>query len=124
MSYEITQRFFFEAAHTLEREIETGSSRRIHGHTYQAEIAVTGEPSPHNGMVIDVAYLRRAIEQVREQLDHHLLDEVEGLAFPTLEGLCGFIASRLQLHVPRLSRVRVWREAAGDGCTLTLDSRR
>jgi 6-pyruvoyltetrahydropterin/6-carboxytetrahydropterin synthase len=119
--YEVTQRFFFEAAHTLERAIETIPSRRVHGHTYQAEIAVVGEPSRETGMVIDVAYLRGAIAELREQLDHHLLDEVPGLQFPTLEGLCGFIAERMKLHFPGLVRVRVWREQAGDGCTLTLD---
>jgi 6-pyruvoyltetrahydropterin/6-carboxytetrahydropterin synthase len=120
MSYEVTQRFFFEAAHTLERAIETESSRRIHGHTYQAEIAVAGEPSPTTGMVIDVAYLRTAIAGVREKLDHHLLDEVDGLTFPTLEGLCRFIATQLQPQVAGLCRVRVWRDLPGDGCTLTL----
>jgi 6-pyruvoyltetrahydropterin/6-carboxytetrahydropterin synthase len=118
--YEVTQRFFFEAAHTLERAIETVPSRRVHGHTYQAEIAVVGAPSPETGMVVDVAYLREAIAELRERLDHHLLDEVEGLAFPTLEGLCGFIADRLQPRFAGLSRVRVWREQAGDGCTLTV----
>jgi 6-pyruvoyltetrahydropterin/6-carboxytetrahydropterin synthase len=118
--YEVTQRFFFEAAHTLERAIETAPSRRVHGHTYQAEIAVAGEPSPDTGMVIDVAHLRAAIAELREQLDHHLLDEVPGLRFPTLEGLCGFIAECLRPRFPGLARVRVWREQAGDGCTLTI----
>jgi 6-pyruvoyltetrahydropterin/6-carboxytetrahydropterin synthase len=118
--YEITQRFFFEAAHTLEREIETAPSRRVHGHTYQAEIAVVGQPSATSGMVIDVAHLRQAIAEVREMLDHHFLDEVPGITHPTLEGLCRFIADQLQPKFAGLTRVRVWREQAGDGCTLTL----
>ena len=37
MQFTVHQRFFFDAAHTLERAIETESSRRIHGHTYYAE---------------------------------------------------------------------------------------
>ena len=36
MSYQISQKFFFDAAHTLQREVEADASRRIHGHTYQA----------------------------------------------------------------------------------------
>ncbi len=34
--YELSQRFFFEAAHTLRREVEAEGSRRVHGHTYEA----------------------------------------------------------------------------------------
>ena len=38
--FTLSQRFFFDAAHTLQREIEAEGSRRIHGHTYHAEVAV------------------------------------------------------------------------------------
>ena len=40
--FELSQSFYFEAAHTLRRDLETAAeaagSRRIHGHTYQAEV--------------------------------------------------------------------------------------
>lgn len=120
MNYELTQRFFFEAAHTLERVIETESSRRIHGHTYLAEVAVRGEPQPDSGMVMDLAHLRAAIAVVRDELDHRFLDEVPGLQRGTLEGLCAYIATRLREQVPALAWVKVAREASGDACTLTL----
>ncbi len=122
MPHEVTQRFFFEAAHTLRREIETESSLRIHGHTYCAEVSVAGPTAGETGMVVDLGMLRGRINLLREQLDHRFLDEVEGLGHPTLEGLCDFIAARLDLSgLPgRLTRVRVWREQLGDGCTLTL----
>ena len=83
MLFTISQRFFFDAAHTLRREIEAEGSRRVHGHTYEAEVTVRGAPDA-SGMVIDLAYLRSRIAQVRHQLDHHLLDEVAGLGIPTL----------------------------------------
>ncbi|AKJ26733.1 6-pyruvoyl trahydropterin synthase family protein [Caldimonas brevitalea] len=120
MQYELTQRFFFEAAHTLERKVDAEPSRRIHGHTYFAEVAVRGAPQADTGMVMDLGHLRRAIDPVRDALDHRLLDEVEGLTRPTLEGLCSYIASALSDSVPQLAWVRVWREASGDTCTLTL----
>ena len=50
----------------------------------------------------------------------HLLDEVPGLAPPTLENLCLFIARALADMQPAPWRVRVWREALGDSCTLEL----
>ena len=120
MRYEISQKFYFDAAHTLKRAIEADSSRRIHGHTYNAEVTLSGQPDARTGMVVDLALVRLAIEELRTQLDHRLLDEVEGLDPATLENLCGFIWRQLVPAMPTLAAVRVWRESIGDGCTLTL----
>lgn len=124
MDFTVSQRFFFDAAHTLRREIEAEGSRRVHGHTYHAEVALRGERDPATGMVIDLGLLRLALQGVREQLDHHMLDEVPGLGIPTLENLCLFIAGALPPGLrAQLARVRVWREALGDGCTLDWPAR-
>jgi 6-pyruvoyltetrahydropterin/6-carboxytetrahydropterin synthase len=116
----VSQRFFFDAAHTLDRQIEAEGSRRIHGHTYHAEVSLTGPCPPDTGMVIDIGFLRQRLQAVREQLDHHLLDEVPQLGRPTLENLCLFIAQQLVDLQPAPSRIRVWRDALGDACTLDL----
>ena len=115
---EISQKFYFDAAHTLRREIEAESSRRIHGHTYHAEVTLTGEVDPQTGMVVDLGLVRAAIEQLRPRLDHHLLDEVEGLGVPTLENLTAFIWRAIADVLPGLVQVRVWRDGVGDRCTL------
>ena len=120
MIYTVSQRFFFDAAHTLAREIEAEGSRRVHGHTYHAEVGLRGERDPTTGMVVDLGLLRQRLDEVRLQLDHHLLDDVAGLSPPTLENLCLFIANALQDFRPQLARVRVWRDALGDACTLEL----
>jgi 6-pyruvoyltetrahydropterin/6-carboxytetrahydropterin synthase len=117
---EISQRFYFDAAHRLLREIETEGSRRIHGHTYHAEVSVRGAADPATGMVMDLGLIRLEVEKVRNQLDHHFLDEVEGLGIPTLENLCAFIAAKMQSYGLKLSRVSVWRESLGDRCDLRL----
>lgn len=121
--FEITQKFFFDAAHTLKRATGTGpveaeSSRRIHGHTYHAELTLAGLPDAATGMVVDLGLVRMAIAELRPQLDHHLLDEVPGLGPATLENLCAFIWRAMDSRLPQLAQVRVWREALGDGCTL------
>ena len=121
MKYELTQRFFFEAAHTLQREHDTDSSRRIHGHTYRAKVTVGGPPEKLSGMVVDLAVLRRAIEQTRERLDHRMLDDVEGLGPATLENLCSFIYRSMVSPGWKLLRVEVGREASGDSCCLQAD---
>ncbi|GAB3471712.1 6-carboxytetrahydropterin synthase [Polaromonas eurypsychrophila] len=120
MNYTISQKFFFDAAHTLKREMEADSSRRVHGHTYNAEVFLSGRPEPQTGMVLDLGRVRREVELLRRELDHHLLDDVAGLGLPTLENLCRFILENLQPRLPALSAVRVWRESVGDSCTLSL----
>lgn len=116
--FELSQTFTFDAAHTLKRHVspeEAASSRRIHGHTYTAEVAVRGPRQPDTGMVVDLAVLRAALAEVRSQLDHHFLDEVPGLGTPTLENLCVFIFAQVHKQVPQVSAVAVSR-AAGDRC--------
>ena len=118
MDYEISQKFFFDAAHTLRREIDATSSRRIHGHTYQAEVTLTGPLDAATGMVMDLGLVRLAIEQVRDQLDHHMLDDIVGLGPATLENLCTFVWRQLASSLPGLARVHIWRDSVGDSCTL------
>ncbi len=118
--YELTQRFFFDAAHTLNRTVETEGSRRVHGHTYHAELCVRGAPDPATGMVLDLGLLRIEAEKIRALLDHRMLDTIEGLGRPTLENLCAFIARQVQSAGLPLSAVAVWRDGIGDRCTLRL----
>jgi 6-pyruvoyltetrahydropterin/6-carboxytetrahydropterin synthase len=118
MTYELTQRFFFEAAHTLQRQQEAEASRRIHGHTYRARVTVGGKPDPATGMVIDLARLRAAIEKTKEQLDHRFLDDVENLGPATLENLCAFIHRSIAGPQWQVVSVEVEREASGDSCML------
>ena len=115
---EISQKFYFDAAHTLRRDIEAEGSRRIHGHTYHAEVTLSGEVDATTGMVVDLGLVRAAIEQLRTRLDHHLLDEVEGLGPATLENLAAFIWRAIADALPGVSQVRVWRDGVGDSCTL------
>ncbi len=123
MVVELSQRFYFEAAHTLRRKLEHDSalhesSLRIHGHTYHAEVMLRGEPDPVSGMLVDLAALRAALTDVRDALDHRFLDEIDGLGPATLENLCRFIWRALAPQLPQLARVTVERQASGDKCSL------
>ncbi len=121
----VSQRFFFDAAHTLRRKVEAEGSARVHGHTYEAEVFFSGQPNAQTGMVVDLGWVRQRVAQVRELLDHRLLDEVPDLGTPTIENLCSFIAAQFASFAApdsaaRLSRVRVWRQGIGDTCQLDL----
>lgn len=118
----LTQTFFFDAAHTLNRAVnifDQIKSKNIHGHTYHASISVEGEPNS-DGMVTDFDNLQHAVNAIRYALDHEFLDNIPELGNPTLENLCLFIARKLE-KINGLCEVTVERKALGDKCTYILD---
>ena len=115
--YELSKRFLFDAAHTLHRKIESESSLRIHGHSYQADVTLRGLPDPVTGMIMDVGDLERKLEAVRDALDHRFLDEIEDLGPATMENLCRWIWLKLELGLPALWKVSVSRSSNGDSCS-------
>lgn len=114
--FELSKQFRFDAAHTLKREILADSSRRIHGHSYRAEVTVRGPADPASGMVVDLGHLEQALGRLHAALDHHFLDEVEGLGPATMENLCAWIWQRLAPEFSGLCRVAVYRDSSGDAC--------
>ncbi len=114
---ELSQAFGFEAAHTLERAVEAEASRRIHGHSYRAELVLRGDAPGSDGMLIDLGTVAAAIDRLVAQLDHRLLDAVEGLGPPTMESLAVFIYRSAKLDLPSLARVVVRRDSIGQTCT-------
>lgn len=120
MKLELTQRFCFEAARTLERAYETESSRCIQGHTYRAAVTVSGPKEPKTGMVVDLAVLRASIAELCERLDHRFLDEMPELRAPTLESLCLYICWSVVSKHWIVEHLEVERPASGDLCHLTL----
>jgi 6-pyruvoyltetrahydropterin/6-carboxytetrahydropterin synthase len=115
--YELSKQFRFEAAHTLHRSIDAEPSRRIHGHSYRAEVTLRGEPDPQTGMLMDLGLFTRLLEQVRDGLDHRFLDEIPDLGPATLENLAAWVWRHLTGPCPRLTRVTIYRDSAGDTCT-------
>lgn len=61
----------FEAAHTLERQIDAGPSRHIHGRTYNAEVTLRGAADATSGMVVDLGGGRATIDVTRDKLVRH-----------------------------------------------------
>ena len=114
--YEISKQFRFEAAHTLDRSIEADASRRIHGHSYRAEVTLRGEPDPASGMIVDLSLLERALDGARDGLDHRFLDDVEDLGPATMENLARWIWGKVAPSCRGLAMVSVYRDSSGDTC--------
>jgi 6-pyruvoyltetrahydropterin/6-carboxytetrahydropterin synthase len=114
--FELTKQFRFDAAHTLQRQIDTEPSRRIHGHSYRATVTIRGLPDPSTGMIIDLGLFERALGEARDGLDHRLLDEVPDLGPATLENLSAWIWRRLSARCQGLATVTVHRDSEGECC--------
>ena len=115
--FELSKQFWFEAAHTLNRTINAEPSRRVHGHSYRAVVTIRGAAEGEDGMVMDLDYLALALEDIRDQLDHQMLDDIKELGPATVENLCAFIWRALTPRLPNLCRVAIHRDASGDVCT-------
>jgi len=112
---ELSQRFSFDAAHHL--DAGAGENRRLHGHSFYVEVTLRGEPDPKTGFLRDFGEIDATLKQVRDLLDHRLLNEVEGLATPTLENIARFIHARAKAALPEVIRVKIERPSYGQSCT-------
>jgi 6-pyruvoyltetrahydropterin/6-carboxytetrahydropterin synthase len=112
---EIFKQFTIEAAHRLPNLPENHKCRRLHGHSFRIEIRVAGPVEEKSGWIMDFADLSRAFQPIYEQLDHHYLNEIEGLQNPTSELLARWIGRKLKPALPALSNVTV-HETCTAGC--------
>ena len=116
---EVSYRFGFDAAHHFDNFPEGHLYRGVHGHSFQVEVALAGDPDPATGFVADLGEVERACAAVRGQLDHRMLNEIEGLSKPSLENLCTFVWRALHPRFPNLARVVVRRDSQGQACSYT-----
>jgi 6-pyruvoyltetrahydropterin/6-carboxytetrahydropterin synthase len=104
---EIYKVFSVEAAHRLPHVPPGHKCGRLHGHSFRVEVHVKGPVREETGWVMDFADIKGAFRPLLEQLDHHYLNEVEGLSNPTSENLARWIWHRLRPALPLLSKVVV-----------------
>lgn len=112
---DLYKQFTFEAAHRLPNVPTGHKCARLHGHSFGIELRVTGPLDPQMGWVMDFADVKAAFQPLYEQLDHHYLNDIPGLANPTSEVLAVWIWERLKPALPLLSAVIV-RETCTSGC--------
>jgi len=99
--------FTLEAAHRLPNVPEGHKCARLHGHSFRVELHVEGPVDAHTGWVMDFADIKSAFAPLYDQLDHHYLNDIEGLENPTSENLARWIFQRLRPALPGLDQVVV-----------------
>lgn len=115
----VTRKAHFNAAHRLHNPDQSAEWNRAtfgkcnspnwHGHNYELDVTVAGEPDPDTGFVVDLADLKQIVnEHVVEPLDHKNLNlDVPFLAGKktSTETLAVAIWEQLAPHVPGLHEV-------------------
>lgn len=107
MRVRLVKTFGFEAAHFLPSFPEGHKCRRMHGHSFKVEVVVEGDVDAAKGYLMDYAEIKRAVAPVRDRLDHHVLNEIEGLENPTSEVIAAWVWDRLKGELPLLHEVVV-----------------
>ena len=112
---DIFKRFTFEAAHRLPNLPASHKCARLHGHSFTVELHLRGPLTPPEDWVMDFADVKAAFAPTFERLDHHYLNEIEGLENPTSEVIARWIWRRLKPELPALVKVVLF-ETCTAGC--------
>lgn len=110
---ETFKEFTFEAAH------RSPPFEGLHGHSFKVQVVMRGTPDPVFGWSHNLYEVDKPLKEVRARLDHTYLNDIEGLAYPTLENVTRWIWGELHGRIDGLSRVVLTRGRDGDveGCS-------
>jgi 6-pyruvoyltetrahydropterin/6-carboxytetrahydropterin synthase len=114
MSWQLRVRDKFSAAHFL-REYK-GKCEKVHGHTFQVEVAIEVQELDATGIGIDFARIKAALAEALP--DHTLLNEVFPFN-PSAENLARHFFDALKKSFP-VKEVTVW-ESEDASATYTED---
>ena len=108
MKTTIFKDFVFEAANRLPNVSVNHKCGRLHGHSFKFSIEIEGTVDEHTGFIIDFGDVKKIIQPMYDELDHHYLNDICGLDNPTSENLAKWIFDRLCADGLNLASVKVW----------------
>jgi 6-pyruvoyltetrahydropterin/6-carboxytetrahydropterin synthase len=110
--FEVTIIKSFSAAHLL-AEIG-GKCEELHGHNFKVEITVAAKKLNSNGLLIDFRFLKKALGEILEEVDHKHLNSLISFAGinPSAENIAQYIFEKMDLKVKtagvNMVRVKIW----------------
>ena len=116
MALKIYKEFFFEAAHFLPSAPSGHPNARVHGHSFRLRVTLEGEPDAQTGLLMNLGDISAVMQPILDQLDHHLLNEIDGLGAATLENVTRWIWKQAKPLLPALAEVSVSRDSCMEGC--------
>ena len=111
MNVELIKEYRFEAAHRLPNVPVGHRCANLHGHSFRIELTLVGPVDPITGWFIDFGVLDEIVGPLVAQLDHHYLNEIDGLQNPTSEILAAWLWEHIKDLLPALTAVTLWETA-------------
>jgi 6-pyruvoyltetrahydropterin/6-carboxytetrahydropterin synthase len=107
MRTRLERTYRFEAAHFLPKVPEGHKCARMHGHSYAITVVIEGDIDPEKGWLLDFSEIDEHVNPLVRRLDHHVLNQVEGLENPTSELLAVWLWNAIHATLPILVEVQV-----------------
>jgi len=94
--FELKIKKSFAGAHHL-RDYQ-GKCENLHGHNWMVYLYIQGEKQQKNGILLDFKTMKRCLNDILEDLDHHYLNEIEPFKTqnPSAENLAQYIFTEAQ----------------------------
>ncbi len=97
----------FESAHRNTQASAPERARRLHGHSYEATVAVKGNIDPKIGWVMDFAEVKDRASEVIDRLDHRILNDIDGTGDTTRTEVEHWLTVALRPQLPTLHECRL-----------------
>ncbi len=95
---DIYKKFSFDSAHFLPNLPDDHKCKRMHGHTFNVEVHISGPIDKHIGWIMDFGDVKDICNPIIKQLDHIVLNDIPGLENPTSENLAVWIWKKFNLN--------------------------
>jgi 6-pyruvoyltetrahydropterin/6-carboxytetrahydropterin synthase len=103
--FELKIRNHFSAAHKIVGH--QGKCQHLHGHNWNVDVMVQADTLDHIGMAVDFTFLKSALKEIIEPLDHAYLNEISLFATsetnPTAENISRHIFNEMRGRVRLIS---------------------
>lgn len=115
--YRIWKEQRFESALRLKRVAEDDKRRHLHGHSYLIRLHLTAPLDEVMGWTVDYGDVKALFKPVYAQMDHHRLDQLQGLEDADVTSLLYWIKEKMASSLPQLDRIDLF-ETPGCGAIL------
>ena len=106
--------FSFDSAHFLPHLPEGHPCKELHGHTYKLIVYIEEKELQPEGWIMDFKDVKQSVLPFIHQLDHKLLNNIEGLDNPTSELVAIWLWRKIKPQLPGLKRIEL-KETPGSG---------